>query len=538
MKIVNAPTGTIQLLDYDVKELVFKAGRGIREDKMERRIKFNEGITGRVAFENKSILISDIREYGGSFIDVMHDETLSELAVPIAVGESVIGVLNVESPIADHFTERDKRLFVSLAGQSVIAIQNAQRFDALHKERGISEALARINRVIGGMQNVDEVIYALLDEIGNVLTVKNRGILLYDPDNDQLAIHPSAYYNIDADKARQTTIKVGMDSNPGLTAWAARHRKSVISNDVREDSRYFPLISDTRSELVVPMILREHLIGVINLESDKLAFFNKDDERLVEAIAEQVVLAIEKAEKNETIARHQRQAILQRKWVQIGELVATLTHRIGNDIGLIRVYAEKIKKVPNLDDYVRDQAENISNRSNEMIQMTKQFFGKGLSRVFAEDQQTVRTDVNKLISSAIERSPELDHFKLSIVVSSAPLYIYTDSHLLEEVFRELITNAVRATPEGGNIEIGLSKTEKMVQIWIADSGKGILPENAASVFKPFKKYNSEGYGFGLWWAKGFIQDQGGDINHRPNEKYGKGTIFTVTIPLEQSAQYE
>jgi GAF domain-containing protein len=544
MKIVNAPTGTIQLLDQSTGELVFKAGRGMREDIRHRRIKSNEGITGSVATQKKSILAPDLREYEGSFVTVMHEQSLSELAVPIILDDRVIGVLNVESPIPNQFNKRDQSLFEALAGQSAIAIQNAQRYETTEKayerikeERKRFEALVSINHVIGGMQRVDEVVDALMQVMGDVLAVDNRGILLYDSSKDQLVVHASAFYRVNPDKKGEKgeiAIKVGMDSDPGLTAWTARHRESLRVDDVWKDSRYLNLISSTRSELVVPMVLGERLIGVLNLESEKPGFFTEDDQRLVEAIAGEMVLAIEKAERNELIAQQQRQAVLQKKWSQIGELASTLTHRIGNDIGLIRIYAEKLKANPSLDDDAQKQVENISTRAYGLIGLTHQFFERGMSRIFGEEHQTKRIELRETILSAIDHYPELKNFELTVSLNIEPTYFLADDRLLEEVFRELFVNAVRATPDGGDIDISAERVESTVEIRVADTGSGIPPEHTEAVFRPFRKLAGEGHGFGLWWARGFIQDLGGTITNQPNENRGKGTIFTVKLPLERS----
>lgn len=542
MKIVNAPTGTVQLLEHETQELIFRAGRGMREDMTHRPIKLNEGITGRVAFEKKSILVPDLREYEGSYVAVMHDQSLSELAVPIILDDKVIGVLNVESPVPNQFSERDQRLFKALAGQSAIAIQNAQRYETtekayeqIKKERKRFEALASINRVIGGMRSVDEVIHALLQVMSDVLAVENRGILLYDPNKDQLVVHPSAYYRIDPDKKGQTTIKVGTDSDLGLTAWAARHRESLRIDDVREDSRYFNLISSTRSELVVPMVFGDRLVGVLNLESEKPGFFTEDDQRLVEAIAGEMVIAIEKAEQNELIIQQQRQAAIQKKWGQIGELASTLTHRIGNEIGIIRVRANNIKLIPGLDSDIQKQVQIIITHADGLIKLTSQFFGQGLSRVFADNQRTSRTEINKVIAAAVERSHEVGNRILSLKLCSESLFIIADNRLLEELFRELIANAVRATPEDGYIEVGSLRNEKMAEVWVADTGKGIPSDYATTIWKPFQKIDGEGHGFGLWWARGFVEDLGGSINHHANNQHGKGTVFIVTLPIDQSS---
>ena len=530
-KVVNAPTGTIQLLDPNTQELIFKAGHGMRADRMTRRIKVGEGVTGRAAAEKRSILVPDLREYEGSFVDVMHDKSLSELAVPLILNEEVIGVLNVESPLPNHFDQRDKRLFEALAGQSVIAIQNAQRFEVTRKERSRFEALATINRVIGGMQSVDEVLQALLVEMEKVLDVENRGVLLYNEAEDKLIVHPTAYYRIDPDKVDRTEIKVGTDRDPGLTAWAARHKESVRVDDVREDPRYLNLISNTRSELIVPMMAGDHLKGMLNLESDRVGHFTEDDQHLVEAIAEQAVLAIEKAERNEAIARQQRQVELQRKRALIGELASTLTHHIGNDVGFIRVCAQNIKMMSGLDSRIEKQVDLISEVANGLIFLADQFF-QGMAHMFTE-QQSRELNMNEVTQTAIKTSHDLARISLTVEPNAEPLFVFADDRLVE-VIRELIANATRAMPDCGDLEIGVRRAGKMVEVWVADTGKGIPPEQADAVWKPFRSLGGQGHGFGLWWARGFVQDLGGDITHHPNEKQGRGTVFTVALPLSKA----
>lgn len=535
MQIVNAPTGTVQLLEHETQELVFKAGRGMREDMTHRRIKLNEGVTGRVAAQKKTILVPDLRKYEGSFVAVMHDQSLSELAVPIILGDIVIGVLNAESPVLNQFSERDQRLFEALAGQSAIAIQNAQRYESTEKayeqtkkERKRFEALASINRVIGGMQSVDEVIKALMQVMGDVLAIDNRGILLYDPDKDHLVVHPSAYYKVDSDKTGEIVIKVGTDSDPGLTAWVARHRKSLRIDNVREDPRYLNLISSTQSELIVPMVLDERLVGVLNLESEKPGFFTEDDQRLVEAIADEMVIAINKAKQSEAIEAERKQAEVNQQSALVGELAMALAHRIGNDIGLIRTCLKLIISIPNLDLRIKTQTDRMSVPADRLAHLVKAFLDKAKERVFA---RLAETDINELVKSAIVNSDGIDRFGVHLELDVEPLVILADSSLLIDLFHELITNAMRAMPDGGDLEIGTVRAEKNARIWIMDTGRGISPEHADAVWKLLWKSDSEGYGFGLWFAKKQIEGLGGTIEHQPNEKHGKGTVFIVTLPL-------
>ena len=105
------------------------------------------------------------------------------------------------------------------------------------------------------------------------------------------------------------------------------------------------------------------------------------------------------------------------------------------------------------------------------------------------------------------------------------------SRLLADVFVELITNAVKAMPDGGELEVGskLGK-EGWVEVWFSDTGHGIPPESQGKIFDLFFTTSADSLGFGLWWVKTFLLQQGATIDLE--SEIGKGTTFTVKLPVK------
>jgi phosphoserine phosphatase RsbU/P len=88
--------------------------------------------------------------------------------------------------------------------------------------------------------------------------------------------------------------------------YAAQHRQAVLVRDVKKDSRYIETTAETRSELAVPLIYKDKVIGVLDLEHTKRGFFTDDHQRTVTTLAAQIAIAIENARLYEQIARQER----------------------------------------------------------------------------------------------------------------------------------------------------------------------------------------------------------------------------------------
>jgi GAF domain-containing protein/HAMP domain-containing protein/anti-sigma regulatory factor (Ser/Thr protein kinase) len=327
---------SIGLIEGD--DVAFKTGAGPRWDDPEFQptsMKVGEeGITGWVAGTGEALLVPDVSQEPRYVPLPDLVETRSELVVPLKTKEEVIGVLNVESDRMNAFDESDLMVLQSLANQAAIAIDNARLFDAEQRRAEQFSAISEMGRHITSILAVDE----LLNEIVRLIK-ETFGFYLVDIgliEGDQLVFTTGADPSFDF-SGEPLRVEVGSD---GITGWVASTGEPQLVPDVSKDPRYVCLYAPTesRSELCVPIKAKEEVIGVLNVESDRVNAFDESDMMVLQSLANQAAIAIENArlyeqaqqaaalEERSRLARDLHDAVTQTLFSAslIGEVVPTL----------------------------------------------------------------------------------------------------------------------------------------------------------------------------------------------------------------------
>jgi PAS domain S-box-containing protein len=143
--------------------------------------------------------------------------------------------------------------------------------------------------------------------------------------------------------------------------------------------------------------------------------------------------------------------------------------------------------------------------------------------------ETADVDVLDLIREVLATVVTHQDVEKSIVVRDDLSHVVADPRILSRILTNIVTNAVQAMPQGGNLTITGSKSAGMLTLSIRDDGEGIALENIEKVFKPFFTTNSRGLGLGLAVCKHFVDALGGKIT--VESQLGKGSCFTVTVPI-------
>jgi sigma-B regulation protein RsbU (phosphoserine phosphatase) len=168
--------------------------------------------------------------------------------------------------------------------------RTARLRDLLDPARTLREnrLLTEIGRRLGGDLSTESLALLIMDTLGGVVDFDAAGLYFLDPRD--ATIRWESLRGYDTDKLHLVRQKL----DRGIMGWIARHRESVLVRDVREDPRYFNARDRTRSELVVPILLDDRLVGFFNLESDRLACYSEQDRQLMEALASQVAHTVER----------------------------------------------------------------------------------------------------------------------------------------------------------------------------------------------------------------------------------------------------
>lgn len=224
------------------------------------------------------------------------------------------------------------------------------------------------------------------------------------------------------------------------------------------------------------------------------------------------------------------------------ELFADISHEIRSPLARIQSDAE-ILIDRDMDKKEREQhlkaiCEDV-NGINQVIEdlsmLTKIEFNQlQLSPKPASIQQLLKQEISKFRLQMEKKNISLKEF----ITPSIPL-VTMDDKRIGQVISNLLTNSLRYTPHGGNIEIGLEKNGALVRIWVKDTGPGIPKEALTRIFNRFYRVDksrsriSGGTGLGLAIAKHFVEAHGGSI--QAESEVGKGTCISFTIPLDTRA---
>src|SRR6266496_639188 len=298
-KVIDYEIFGILLLNDKTQELYFRFSIGHSHEVADRlRIKVGEGVTGVAAQRAEAILVGDVAN-DPRYISAVPN-VRSELAIPLIVKNRVIGVLDIESPVPDHFTEEHKRLLTLIASRMAVGIENARLYTRITRQARTLLLLNEIARELTSILNLDELLKRVGELLSRLIDYQMFSVLLLDSAETILQHRFSLRFQ------ENILLKHDVPVGKGLVGYAAEHKQAVLVRDVKKDSRYIETNPETRSELAVPLIYKDKVIGVLDLEHTKRGFFTEDHQLTITTLAAQIAIAIENARLYEEIARQEK----------------------------------------------------------------------------------------------------------------------------------------------------------------------------------------------------------------------------------------
>ena len=297
-KVIPFEIFAILLINEKTQDLRMRFQIGHSPEVEKLRIKLGRGITGEAAQRREAKLVNDVSRYP-NYINAK-PTVKSELAVPLIAKNKVIGVIDIQSSRVDFFKQEHKRLLTLVASRIAIAVENARLYSRLSRQADTLKVLNEISREITSILNLDELLKRIGDLLSRVVDFQMFSVLLVNETKQQLEHRFSLRFK------ENIQLKHDIPLNRGLVGAAAQNREVVIVPDVSLDPRYIKLNPETRSELCVPLVYKERVIGVLDLEHTRRGFFNEDNTRTVTTLAAQIAVAIENARLYERIAAEER----------------------------------------------------------------------------------------------------------------------------------------------------------------------------------------------------------------------------------------
>lgn len=284
----------IALYDEVEDEVCFEivVDKGEFLDRFTQKPSQEAGITGWIIHSKKHLLIKDFDKEKENLpvkARVIGKAAKSLLAIPLLFKDKVIGVMSLQSYKPNTFDERDKDFLSTVAGQVSMAIENARLYEETCKKLNESSLLNEVITAGTSTMEFNELIDKLIEPLKRNLSFASFNIHLIDERTKDLKVVTT--HGGDVEELEKLKLKVGK----GITGWVAKTGKPIIVPDVSKDKRYIKGNLDIRSEMCVPLKVKDKVIGVLDIEDTKLGAFSKENLTLISAIAGQISMIIEKA---------------------------------------------------------------------------------------------------------------------------------------------------------------------------------------------------------------------------------------------------
>jgi len=282
-----------------LKVLRIRYAQGHRPEVIENlHIHLGEGLTGAAAQSRQPVLVGSVGD-DKRYLSAL-DAVRSELAVPMLVRNKLVGVIDLQSTVEDAFTAQDRALLQLIASRIGSAIDNARLYRRVERQNKTQRTLTRMAQEFSSILNVDALLNKIAKSIRKLISYDAFMVMLVDEKEEVL----KSLFSLRFD---QRTQHDSLPIQQGITGYVARNREPVLARDTQEDPRYVGTHPGIRSEVAVPLVVKGRVVGVLDLESERVGSFTEDHVRTLSLIAPSIAIAIENARLYEELAAREHE---------------------------------------------------------------------------------------------------------------------------------------------------------------------------------------------------------------------------------------
>jgi len=386
---------------------------------------------------------------------------------------------------------------------------------------------------------IDDLLNLTVDKLTDLVKLNSCAVLLFDNEKQQFDVR--AFRNM----ADPSVSLVKMDS---IVAFLDHTHGYILKADLTSKKIFIPkdiqvVMDKLSSELVIPMILHEKIIGILSMGKKKSdEDYTQNDLDILLPLAGTLAIAVSNAELFAELGKTQAEAAQKEKMAVIGTLSAGINHEICNPLGIARGQCEA---------FLLNMKDGFYNKktSEELLLMAQLIMTKVIKETdrataitkklssFAKPAkgESEMVDINKEIDEVfglVNYELKLDKIEIEKDIDKNLPRIFVDRKQFQEVLFNLMRNAAQSISDNGRITVSAKNINEKIMINIQDTGSGIAPEKIKELFNPFftTKEPGKGTGLGLFIVRQVVEKNGGRI-YVKNTKVGEGTTFTIELPV-------
>jgi len=473
----------------------------------------------------------------------------SIIGVPMLRDGTPIGAIVITRSEAGPFSDGHVELLKTFADQAVIAVENVRLFKELEARTGeltqsVEQltALGEVSRAVSSTLDVETVLDTIVSRASQLASADGCSIFEYDEGTEQFALR--ATHNEDTAFV-EALRAVPLHKGEGLMGRAAEMREPIQIRDITQPGAYQSSVRDTlirfgyRALLAVPLLREDQIIGSLSFNRKAPGEFPPEVVDVLKTFATQSALAIQNARLFREIA--DKSAQLEAASRHKSEFLANMSHELRTPlnaiIGFSEILAERMfgdineKQTEYLQD-ILESGRHLLSLINDILDLSKIEAGR-------MELELSEFDLPQAVENALilvrERASRRG-IRLGSTIDPRLGMIGGDERKVKQVLLNLLSNALKFTPEGGRIDVDARLHDHVAELSVVDTGIGIAPEDQEAVFEEFRQVGTadkkaEGTGLGLALSRKFIELHGGKIWVR--SELGAGSTFTFTLPLSR-----
>ena len=332
---------------------------------------------------------------------------------------------------------------------------------------------------------------------------------------------------------------ININAHPSLVAQAARERQNVIVNDVKYSEGYFRnlLLPDTASEAAFPMLVGNHLVGILDMQSEEKDFFGEDEIQIFVTLAEQIAIAV----RNAGLYGFQMRVAdeLRRSDLMKNQFLSSVSHELRTPLNAIINFVEMVALglVGPITEEQKELLNNSLESSTHLLQLINDILDiskiqAGKLTLFIEQDVDLYSVLNTVIEIVQPMFKEKQLKLVQDIDNNLPL-ISGDKRRIRQVLLNLLSNAIKFTNEG-TVTLSVKLEGTGVMFAVIDTGIGIAPEAQSAIFEPFVQTTDgikleQGTGLGLPISRSLVQAHGGEL--WVESQSGEGAAFYFSLPI-------
>jgi signal transduction histidine kinase len=484
--------------------------------------------------QNTSVDLSRLDAIGGA-------RTRSWLGIPVIAYDQVIAMFSISKFEAQYYSLEHMKRLEALANQAALALQNAKLFATLQKRLLEVNTLYRISQDITGSLELDLMLRQVVQLLKEQFGFYHVQIFLSDPETGDLLRSQGS-------DDPETSHPLGVHryrSGEGIIGGVAKSMRSSVIRNVNQTGEFIrdPRLPKTFAELAIPLKAGNHFLGVLDISHSFPDSFTDHDVQLMATVADQIAVAIEKAQiytDLQASLQHEKavraQLVQSEKLAALGRIVASVAHELNNPLQAIQNALYLVKMEETLSAQAQEDIRTVlaeTERMSNLIARLREIYRPVVNEDFKPGSvNELVLEVQTLLNTHLRHNKI--NFEFLPGENLPSISMIRDQ--IKQVILNISLNAVEAMPDGGLLSVRTDYLPKTGEVYlrISDSGASINPHILPYIFDPFVTTKEGGTGLGLAITYDIVQRHNGRID--AESLAGKGTTINIWLPVRRRVE--